>query len=77
MDFIVKETQEVRFMATARMNESWKHIKSQIQTIWSDVDFGDHELKKTRGSLDSLVGLIHEKTGEKRSKILKKMNAII
>jgi len=59
------------------MNDSWRRVKSQIQTIWSEHEFGDKEMKKARGSLDKMVNLIHEKTGEPRAEIMQKMAAIL
>lgn len=65
-------------MATKRMNESWRRIREQIRSIWSDEDLGtDKEMKRARGSLRMMINLIHEKTGEPRSKISKKISAII
>ena len=64
-------------MATARMNDSWRQVKAQIQTIWNDVDFGDQEMKRARGSLSKMVNLIHEKTGEPRPEIMQKMTAVL
>ena len=64
-------------MATKRMNESWGHVKDQIETIWSEADFGDKEMKKARGDMRKMVNLIHEKTGEPRTEIFQKISAII
>lgn len=64
-------------MATAHMNDSWRRVRAQIESIWSEHEFGDKEMKKARGNLSKMVNLIHEKTGEPRSEILRKMNAIL
>ncbi|GIV61762.1 MAG: hypothetical protein KatS3mg044_0628 [Rhodothermaceae bacterium] len=64
-------------MATETMNESWRRVKSQIQTIWSEYEFGDKEMKKARGNLNKMVNLIHEKTGEPRSEIIQKISAFL
>lgn len=64
-------------MATERMNDSWKRVKTQIRTIWSDIDFGDGEMKKARGSLPKMVDLIQEKTGEPRGEIIQKISAFL
>ena len=64
-------------MATASMNESWRRVKNQIMTIWSDQDFGDTEMKKARGNLNKMVELIHEKTGEPRPEIIQKISAFL
>lgn len=64
-------------MATQRMNESWRHVKAQIESIWSEAEFGDKELKKARGDMSKMVNLVHEKTGEPREQIFQKIAAII
>ncbi len=64
-------------MATPRMNESWMQVRSQIESIWSEADFGDKEMKKARGSMQRMVKLIHEKTGEPHKEIFQKISAII
>ncbi|GIV62198.1 general stress protein CsbD [Rhodocaloribacter litoris] len=64
-------------MATESMNESWRRVKSQIQSIWSEHEFGDKEMKKARGNLNKMVNLIHEKTGEPRSEIIQKISAFL
>lgn len=64
-------------MATERMNESWRQVRAQIRSIWSETEFGDKELKKARGDMRKMVNLIHEKTGEPRTEIFQKISAII
>ncbi len=56
-------------MATKRMNEQWYRIRDRIKRAWSDAEFSDKEMKKTRGSLRKMVNLIHEKTGDPRPQI--------
>jgi uncharacterized protein YjbJ (UPF0337 family) len=64
-------------MATKAMNESWRRIRDQIKMIWDDVDFDDKEMKRARGEMHKIVGLIQDKTGESREDIRRKMSAII
>ena len=64
-------------MATKRMNESWRQVKAQIESIWSEAEFGDKEMKKARGDLNKMVNLVHEKTGEPRAEIFRKIAAVI
>ena len=64
-------------MATAAMNESWRRFKGQIEKIWDDVDFDSKEMKRARGSLERMINLIHEETGESRDEIRRKMAAVI
>lgn len=64
-------------MATKRMNESWRRMKTRIETIWDGAEFDDDELKRARGDLQQLVRIIEDKTGEPRTAILQKMNAIL
>lgn len=64
-------------MATPAMNASWRRVKAQIESIWEDYDFGDKEMKRARGNLNKMVNLIHQKTGEPRDEILRKMGAVL
>ena len=64
-------------MPTARMNDSWRDVKDQIRSIWSEADFGDKEMKRARGNLSKMINLIHEKTGESRDQIMRKMGALL
>lgn len=64
-------------MATEAMNESWRRVRDQIKSIWSDVDWNDKEMKRARGEMKKIVGLIHDKTGESREDIRRKMSAIV
>ena len=56
-------------MATKRMNEQWARIRDRIKAVWSDADLTNKEMKRTRGNLQKMVNLIHEKTGEPRKEI--------
>lgn len=64
-------------MATKTMNDSWTRVVSQIETIWSDEEFGEKEMKKARGNLTKMVNLIHEKTGEPKPDIMQKIAAFL
>ena len=64
-------------MATQCMNDSWARVREQIESIWSEAEFGEKELKKARGDLKKMVNLVHEKTGEPRNQIFQKIAAII
>lgn len=64
-------------MATERMNQSWRNIRDRIKAVWSEVEFKDKNLKKTRGSLRQMVTLIQEKTGEPREDIRRKVVAVM
>jgi uncharacterized protein YjbJ (UPF0337 family) len=64
-------------MATEAMNESWRRVRDQIKNIWDDVDWNDKEMKRARGEMHKIVGLIHDKTGESREEIRRKMSAIL
>ena len=64
-------------MATERMNDSWSRVKYQIQMIWKDHEFTDDEMKKARGSLTRMVTLIHDKTGEGKAEIMRKLTAFL
>ncbi|MCY4172185.1 MAG: general stress protein CsbD [Bacteroidetes bacterium] len=64
-------------MATDRMNENWRQVCDQIQSIWSDAEFNEKEMKKARANLRKMVQLIHDKTGEPKDEIFQKISAII
>ena len=64
-------------MATEAMNESWRRILSQIQSVWTEIEFTDAELKKARGNLKVMVSLIHEHTGEPKAEILQKITSFL
>jgi len=64
-------------MATEAMNESWRRIRDQIKDIWDDADFDDKQMKRARGEMDKIVGLIQDKTGESKEEIRRKMSAIL
>jgi uncharacterized protein YjbJ (UPF0337 family) len=59
------------------MNESWRRVRDQIKNIWDDVDWNDKEMKRARGEMKKIVGLIQDKTGESREEIRRKMSAIL
>lgn len=64
-------------MATEAMNESWRRIRDQIKDIWEEADFDDKQMKRARGDMEKIVGLIHDKTGEAPEEIRRKMGAIL
>ena len=64
-------------MATEKMNEDWRRIRDQIKDIWDDTDFDDKQMKRARGEMDKIMGLIHDKTGEPIGEIRRKMSAIL
>lgn len=64
-------------MATEAMNESWRRIRDQIKSIWDEADFDDKEMKRARGEMHKIVGLIQDKTGESKEEIRRKMGAIL
>lgn len=64
-------------MATEKMNEDWRRIRDQIKDIWSDTDFNDKQMKRARGDMRKIMGLIHDKTGESIEEIRRKMSAIL
>lgn len=64
-------------MATEAMDESWRRIRDQIKEIWEEADFDDKQMKRARGEMDKIVGLIHDKTDESPEEIRRKMSAIL
>ena len=65
-------------MSKQRMEQNWQRMKAQILSVWGDLgDIDEQELKKARGNLGQMVNLIHEKTGEDRSLIMRKMATLV
>jgi hypothetical protein len=64
-------------MATEKMNEDWRRIRDQIKEIWSETDFDNKQMKRARGDMQKIMGLIHDKTGESIEEIRRKMSAIL
>jgi len=64
-------------MATEAMNESWRRIRDQVKEIWDDAEFDDKQMKRARGEMDKLIGLIHDKTEEAPEDIRRKLSAIL
>lgn len=64
-------------MATEKMNEDWRRIRDQIKDIWEDVEFDNKQMKRARGDLEKIMGLIHDKTDESIDEIRRKMSAIL
>jgi hypothetical protein len=64
-------------MATPKMNRDWRQLRDRIKATWSDHEFDDKRLKKTRGGLRKMVSLIQSKTGEPRAQIRQKIAAVM
>jgi len=64
-------------MATKRMDERWHRIRDRVKRVWKDADLTDREMRAARGSLPKMVNLIHEKTGEARPEIRRKVTALM
>lgn len=64
-------------MATKAMNESWRRVRDQIKSIWSDADFNDKEMKRARGDMRKMVNYIEDQTGESREEIRQKIGSIL
>ena len=64
-------------MATPKMNNDWRRLRDRIKAMWSDVEFDDKRMKKTRGSLRQMVTLIQERTDETRAQIRQKIVAVM
>jgi hypothetical protein len=64
-------------MATEKMNEDWRRIRDQIKDIWDETDFDDKQMKRARGDMEKIMGLIHDKTEESIEEIRRKMSAIL
>ncbi len=62
-------------MGKARMESNWDRVKTQILSVWGEIDESD--MKKARGNLGDMVTLIHESTGEDRTLIMAKMATLV
>jgi hypothetical protein len=63
-------------MATKQMEESWQRTKEHILKIWGEV-LTEEELQRVRGDLQAMIALVQRKTGQSRSEILQKLEAIL
>jgi len=64
-------------MATEAMDEDWRRVRDQVKSIWSETEFDDKAMKRSRGNLTKMINLIQQKTGEPREQIRRKMDAVI
>jgi uncharacterized protein YjbJ (UPF0337 family) len=64
-------------MATEKMDADWRRIRDQIKDIWDETDFDDKQMKRARGDMEKIMGLIHDKTGDSIEEIRRKMSAIL
>jgi hypothetical protein len=64
-------------MATEAMDEDWRRVREQVKSIWSETEFDDKAMKRSRGNLTKMINLIQQKTGETREQIRRKMDAVI
>ena len=64
-------------MATPKMNRDWRQVRDRIKQTWSDTEFDDKKMKRTRGSLRQMVNLIHARTDEPRAEIRRKVVAVM
>ena len=63
-------------MATKEMNEDWRRLRDRIGSLWAEVDFEDDAVKQARGSLGQMVTRIHQRNGEPRPDIRRKISAL-
>lgn len=56
------------------LEDQWSQIKRMIQDKWSE--FSDGDFSQTRGSVEELIGLIQERTGEAREQVESYLNSI-
>lgn len=65
-------------MATERMNQSWRRIRDRVRDIWADTDLGtDKDMKKVRGDMQKMINLVHEKTGDSKELIRRRISALV
>jgi len=49
----------------------WEQLRGRAKEFWGDLT--DDDLKRVEGKYDQLVGLIHERTGETREEIERRL----
>ena len=64
-------------MANQKMPADWQKVKKRIRCLWKGTSFSDQELENDRKYLSKLVTIIHDKTGENRPLIQRKIWAAI
>lgn len=57
---------------TQKWTGRWEQLTGRVKEFWGDVT--DNDLKRVEGKYDQLVGLIHERTGETREEIERRLN---
>lgn len=53
----------------------WTELKGHIRRKWGELT--DDDLMRARGSIEQLVGLIQEKTGEARARVERELDELI
>jgi uncharacterized protein YjbJ (UPF0337 family) len=61
-------------MNQSNLEGKWKEIKGEIKTMWGNLT-GD-DLEKTKGNVDSIVGLIQQKYGTAKDEISEKVKGL-
>lgn len=59
---------------TQQIEGNWKQFTGKVREQWGDLT--DDDLDRFQGQLDQLEGYIQERTGEKRTEIRKRIEAI-
>ncbi len=57
------------------LKNKWQEFKSGIQNIWGPLD--NEDLERTRGNTKQIINLIHDRYGETKSGIKKKLKKFI
>jgi len=56
---------------TQKWTGRWEQLRGRAKEFWGDLT--DDDLKRVEGKYDQLVGLIHERTGETREDIERRL----
>jgi uncharacterized protein YjbJ (UPF0337 family) len=59
----------------ATIKGKWLEIKGEIQKAWGNLT--SDEIEKTKGDLNSIAGLVHQKYGEAHDAVHKKFTEIL
>jgi uncharacterized protein YjbJ (UPF0337 family) len=53
----------------------WKEFKGGVRNLWGEIT--DDELESSKGNVQSILGLIHQKYGETKEGVKEKMDSLL
>jgi uncharacterized protein YjbJ (UPF0337 family) len=58
-----------------QISKNWNQIKGGVRNLWGEIS--EEELDKTKGSIASIQGLIHQHYGEEKESIREKISTLM